>query len=301
MPRNEGAAAQGSAGKATFADRSPWVGRRRDSLAVLRVVHPFPSFLVALVAVALVPLTDSEAPLDRYLTLGLGMLLFQFTIGLVNDIVDLASDGVAKPWKPLVRGAISRRTAVLVAIGLGSAGLLLTLRLPLEAWLVGVLGLGLGIAYDVYFKRTVLSWLPFAIAFPLVPIWVYLAAEAWDARLWWTLPLGASLGFGLHLANQAPDAADDIGLPGVLGEQRSRQLATVVFTGVALTAALVLLPDSRGHALAAASTGVIVLAASPWAPRVLGRDALFGLHALGAAALALVFLSAISAIRRGWV
>ena len=65
MPRNEGAAAQGSAGKATFADRSPWVGRRRDSLAVLRVVHPFPSFLVALVAVALVPLTDSEAPLDR--------------------------------------------------------------------------------------------------------------------------------------------------------------------------------------------------------------------------------------------
>src|SRR3970040_504096 len=68
-------------------------GTRRDSvrlLTTLRVVHPFPSFLVAGLTVALVPLANADAGLGLYLSLGIGMLLFQFAIGLVNDLVDSA-------------------------------------------------------------------------------------------------------------------------------------------------------------------------------------------------------------------
>ena len=63
--------------------------------------------MVALLTLALIPLADRDAPLRLYPLLGGAMLLFQFTIGLVNDLVDLEEDRRTKPWKPLARGAIT--------------------------------------------------------------------------------------------------------------------------------------------------------------------------------------------------
>src|SRR5690606_8208932 len=146
-----------------------------------------------------------DARAGRYAVLGLGMLLFQFAIGLTNDIVDIEDDRVAKPWKPLVRGDHSPRVARRLAAGFAVGGLLLTLTLPPIAWAIGALGLASGLAYDLRLKRTDFSWLPYSIALPLVPIWVHTATEAWRASLWWAVPLGAILGLALHLANQAPD------------------------------------------------------------------------------------------------
>ncbi len=268
--------------------------RARSLLAASRLLHPFPSFLVASVTVAIVPIANIEAPLQRYLALGLGMLLFQFAIGVLNDVVDLHNDRVAKPWKPLAHGTMSREHAALLAVALGLAGLLITAALPLGAWLIGALGLAAGIAYDVYLKRTTVSWLPFAVALPLVPIWVYSAVDAWTPLLWWTLPLGGLLGFGLHLANEAPDAADEPrGLPGRLGQRRSRVVAIATFAAVAFLTGLALVPESSTASVSAVIVGVVVVACSPRVPRLFGRDALFGLHAIGGAALTLVFLAAI--------
>ena len=267
----------------------------RRRLIALRSLHPFPSLLVATLTVGMVPLADSAAPLGRYVTLGLGMLFYQFTIGLVNDLVDVSEDRSAKPWKPLVRGAISPRFALVVAVTCLVAALVLTSSVSRAAWLIGVAGFGCGLSYDVYLKRTELSWLPYAIGMPLVPVWVYVASDAWRPLLWWSLPLGALIGFALHLANQAPDVAsgDPSGLPGRFGEHRSRVIATLVFGVVVCMVAALLRVSSTPRALAVLVVGGGAIAASPWSTRALGRDGLFGLLAASSACLALLFLSSV--------
>ena len=72
-----------------------------------------------------------------------------------------------------------------------------------------MLGMACGLAYDVRLKRTVFSAVPFMIAIPTLPLWVWVTLGEWHAALWWLLPLGALIGLALHLANTLPDIDDD--------------------------------------------------------------------------------------------
>ncbi|PKN80235.1 MAG: hypothetical protein CVU47_09405 [Chloroflexi bacterium HGW-Chloroflexi-9] len=258
--------------------------------AAFRAVHPFPSIVVALLTVALIPLADRDAPLRLYPLLGGAMLLFQFTIGLVNDLVDLEEDRRTKPWKPLARGAITVRHVQWLAVGCGVLGLTLTAALPLAAVVIAICGLSTGLAYDLWLKETPLSWLPYSLALPLLPIWVYVATGEWRPLLWWAFPLGAALGLALHLSNEAPDVgrAGVKGLPGRLGPAWSRRLALTMFIGVALTVVLVVLPSSGALALVVVSVALATATAAPWSSH-LGRDGHFGLLAVGAAAITVLF------------
>lgn len=267
------------------------------SWAVLRVLHPFPSFLVAGLTVALVPFADPDAEVALYVVLGLGMLAYQFAVGVANDVVDAANDAVTKPWKPVAQGAISRRAATLLCAGLAGGGMLVTSGLDFLPWLIGLAGLACGLAYDVEFKRTPLSWLPWAIAFPLIPIWVYTSAGAWDALLWWALPLGALLATSLYFANQAPGASAErrLGVHGLaqsLGERRSFALAVALYGVACSIAVLILLVVSQGQAFLAAATAALSFLLLPRARVFFGKDGVFGVLAAGSATLALVFLSA---------
>jgi 4-hydroxybenzoate polyprenyltransferase len=264
---------------------------------VLRVLHPFPSFLVATVTVALVPFADPHASPALYVVLGLGMLCYQFSLGVANDVVDAADDAATKPWKPVARGAISRRAATLLAAALAGAGLLATSGLELVPWLIGAAGLACGLAYDVQFKRTPLSFVPWAIAFPLIPAWVYTAADAWDQLLWWAFPLGGLLAVALYFANQAPGAEAERtmgvrGLSQAVGERRSRAIAVALFGIAASAAVVVLLFVALPQAALTAIAGAVAFLLAPRATAYFGRDGLFGVLAAGAAALAVVFLSA---------
>lgn len=268
-------------------------------LSLVRLFHPFPSLLVAAVTVALVPLADRDADLAIYLQLGFGMLLFQFSIGIANDIVDTHDDRAAKPWKALARGAISRRAAVLMAAACAAGGLMVTLPLPPGAWLIGAGGLLCGLAYDVRLKRTPLSWLPWSIAFPLIPAWVFTANETWSGLLWWTFPFGAGLGLALNLANQAPDVAADreSGIDGAaqrLGGERSRAVGLSLFGLVGASAALVLLVIGEStQAVLAAVDAAVVAFPGRRVPEFFGPNALFAIMAAAGALLAAVFLSAV--------
>lgn len=266
-------------------------------VALVRLVHPFPSAVVAAVTVALIPLADNGAPVSLYLELGIGMLCFQFAIGVANDVVDRLDDAAAKPWKAIPSGAISPRAATLLATLLAGAGLVATAGLPLGAWLVGAAGLVCGLVYDVSLKRTALSWLPLAIALPLVPLWVFLAADEWSGLLWWTLPLGVNFGLALHLANQAPDvrSGKEPGVHGAahrIGGRRATLLALALYGAAASAAVLVLLFVAPARAALAAAAGAVMLLLAPRASRFFGRDGLFGLMAMTTAVIAVVFLSA---------
>jgi 4-hydroxybenzoate polyprenyltransferase len=252
---------------------------------------------VAGLTVALVPLAERSAPVGLYLRLGTGMLCYQFAIGLTNDLADAARDAVTKPRKPIAAGDLPRMVAAGFALAFVSGGAAATAGLGMGAWLIGVAGLGCGLLYNAWLKRTAWSWLPLAVALPLIPSWVWVSAGAWDGSLWWSFPLGLMLGLALHLANQAPDVAAELalevrGLAHRLGERTARLVATALFVAAGALAAVV----ASRHSLSAA--GVIVAiaavgaAVAPLAPRFLGRDGQFGLLAVASAALALVFLAA---------
>ena len=269
----------------------------RSALRAARVIHPFPSVLVAATALVLVAVADAGVPVHVYVAVGLGMLFYQATIGTANDLADMDSDRLLKPSKPLVAGALTPRAAAGLAAATCLAGLGITAILSWEAWLLGVACLACGLAYDFGLKRSRWSWTPYSLAFSLLPVWVFVAAGAWSALLWWVFPLGAVLGFALHLANQAADVAapeaDYMGLPSLIGAARSDTIAVLAFTLAATGATLVL--ALAGHAVqawVAAGIGVVSLPLSRVAHRSKVATALFGLLAFGAAALAVAFLSA---------
>ena len=267
-------------------------------VSAIRAVHPFPSLVVTAVTIAMAFIVDSQPALSVALPLGLGMLCYQFAIGLANDLVDASDDAANKPWKAIPRGVIPRRTAVVLVAALAGAGMLVTSALPLSAWLIGMAGLACGLAYDVQLKRTPLSWLPFALAVPLIPVWVFVAFDRWDALLWWAFPLGALLGLALHLANQTPDVPKKSQIRGLahrLGTERSANLA-LGLVGTAGIVAFVVLLFAGAATQAILTAGAVMLAGvmARRAVRLFGADGLFGLLASTAAVVAVLFVSAVA-------
>src|SRR5258708_37953945 len=74
--------------------------------------------------------------------------------------------------------------------------------------LVGV-GLACGWAYDLRLKGTPLSFLPFAIAFPLMPFWIGLVAGRPAGSLGVLFLGGSPLAIAIHLADAIPDRDRD--------------------------------------------------------------------------------------------
>jgi 4-hydroxybenzoate polyprenyltransferase len=138
------------------------------------------------------------------------MLAIQFAIGAINDLTDADHDAGAKRSKPIPAGLVSPATARIVAAATLVAGLALAASVSRGALGIAVLGGGTGIVYDLRLKGTPLSWLPFAIGIPLLPLFAWLGASG-------TIPapiLVATLvafpaGAALALANELPDIERD--------------------------------------------------------------------------------------------
>jgi 4-hydroxybenzoate polyprenyltransferase len=176
----------------------------------LLLPHLVPVLVVELATAAFAVIAWGGLPPPQLLTpLLLAMLGGQLAIGAINELVDLPYDTVGKPGKPLPSGDVSIRGAqVMVAVGL--------ITLVAFGWHFGTLpfallalGTGLGIAYDLWFKRTILSWLPYLLALPLLPIWVFASLGKPEPTLLLLYPLGALATVGVHLAQVLPDVAID--------------------------------------------------------------------------------------------
>jgi 4-hydroxybenzoate polyprenyltransferase len=122
-------------------------------------------------------------PLHLFGPLLLAMLGGQLAIGAINELVDLPYDTAGKPWKPLPSGDVS----IYGARAMAAAGLIMMAgfgwRFGAFALALLAAGTGLGIAYDLWFKRTVWSWLPYLLALPLLPIWVFASLGVPEPRL----------------------------------------------------------------------------------------------------------------------
>jgi 4-hydroxybenzoate polyprenyltransferase len=199
--------------------------------------HPGPTAVVTLVSFLL---ASRLWPLGSSLGIALSVFLGQLVIGWSNDLVDLGSDRATdRTEKPLVAGMISedalRRTTWITAV----IAIVVNLLGPLgiKGGLIHLFGVACGVSYNLYFKRTLLSWLPYAVAFAALPGSIVIATNQNPPV--WLLASGSLLGISAHFANVVHDIDVDRslgirGLPQVLGERRSRAAAVIALLVVAV-------------------------------------------------------------------
>jgi 4-hydroxybenzoate polyprenyltransferase len=251
-------------------------GGIRALVARVRLVHPYPSFVNAALVFGLAGAAGGE-PL-RTAQLALAMLGLQFCIGVVNDLVDQPIDAVAKRWKPLAAGLVSRRTATAIALAAGGGGLLLAAQVSPAVLAMYLAMLGCGLGYDFWLKPTAWAWLCFSIAFAILPVYAWYGAVGdLPPRTEFVLLLAALAGPIILLSNGLADLERDRAsgvatLPARLGDRRSLVVIAILLAMLHGLAWLTLPMDSAySLALVAASS---LTAASGFALLAIGSPAL---------------------------
>ena len=178
---------------------------------MLELLHPIPSLLTTLAAVGFA-LIFGIGPRDvrLYWIAGI-MLLVQFSISALNEWADVDLDQRAGRRRPIPLGLVSPGVALAVAVlcAIGAFLLCTLANFGTVALLLVGIGLACGWAYDLRFKATPLSFLPFAIAFPLMPFWIGLLAGRPASSLGILFLGGSPLATAIHLADAIPDRDRD--------------------------------------------------------------------------------------------
>lgn len=210
----------------------------RRAAALLGACHPGPAFAVTLLAGLLAGAVGLDG--GGIVLVVAAVLAGQLSIGWSNDLIDLGRDrAVGREDKPLADGRVSER-AVRTACGLAVvAAVPLSLACGLLAGLVHLLSVAAGWAYNLGAKSTPWSWLPYAVAFGGLPVFVSLAAHPGEVPPLWLPVAGALLGVGAHFVNVLPDLADDAatgvrGLPHRLGARWSPVVSAAVLVAAAV-------------------------------------------------------------------
>ena len=202
---------------------------REDSLMrLLRTSHPGPTMVVTLIAFLL---ACSLWPIGSSALIAFTIFTGQLCVGWTNDLVDMEIDRHQnRTDKPLAQGLISASTvskaiyvALLFCIPLSIFG-----PLGLRGGLVHLLGVGCGISYNFFFKRTLLSPIPYAIAFAGLPTSIALSKGSLPPA--WLIFAGGIFGISAHFTNVVKDldrdrAAGIFGLPQILGARNSQIIA----------------------------------------------------------------------------
>ncbi|SCL14608.1 4-hydroxybenzoate polyprenyltransferase [Micromonospora rhizosphaerae] len=244
-------------------------------LGLVRASHPEPVAAVTAVA-GLLAWGVGHRPAG-IAAVALTVLASQLAVGWSNDLIDADRDAtVGRTDKPVVAGAVRRRTlglAVRVAV---PATLLLALTTNRTAALCATVGLGAGLLYNWPLKATPLSVLPYAVSFGALPAFVVLALPGAPPPPYWLVGAAALLGAGAHFANVLPDLADDArtgvrGLPHRLGPAGSRAAAAGLL--LAATVALVVGPPGPPSwaGLSAVAAAILVPVLGWYASRAAAR------------------------------
>jgi 4-hydroxybenzoate polyprenyltransferase len=202
--------------------------------ALVRATHPLPALAVTVLVGALA--AARHVPAGTLAWIVASTAAGQASVGWSNDYLDRERDAAAgRIDKPLVSGRAS--PAVVLGAALAAAPLSVALSLPAGIPEAAVMLAGVSSAwgYNLGLKATVLSWLPYAVSFGLVPVYVWRTTG--DASPAWLVAGGALLGVAAHLVNVLPDLeADRIGsvrgLPHRLGPRRTLALACLLLATV---------------------------------------------------------------------
>ncbi len=185
---------------------------RGVALSLVLACHPLPTAAMAVGLAAAAALTGRS-------TLEVGLvaatvLAGQATVGWLDDVLDRHRDAqVGRRDKPIALGwldpgtvAFAIAVAVLAVVPLsianGTYAGLAYLGSVAAAWL-----------YNLWFKKTVFSWLPYAVSFGLLPAFLSYGGLGGGMHgsppTWAMTVLAALLGIGVHFLNTLPDLVED--------------------------------------------------------------------------------------------
>lgn len=133
----------------------------------------------------------------------------QVSIAMLNDYCDRRLDAEGKPGKPIPRGLVHPREALVGGLIMIVVMFILLIPLPRLALIISLCYLALGQAYNLGLKSTPLSGIVFALAMPLIPLYAFAGMGRALPFLFWLVPVGFLLGVALNLANSLPDIEDD--------------------------------------------------------------------------------------------
>lgn len=204
--------------------------------------HPGPALAVTVVAALLS--VSADLSLGRAGLVVAAVAAGQLSIGWSNDLADARRDRlVGRSDKPLVTGAAGFgqvRAACALAV---ASTVTLSLACGLAAGVIHLGAVAAGWVYNFGGKATWWSWLPYAVAFGALPVFIWTVPGASGPARVWMAVAGGLLGVGAHLVNVLPDLADDEatgvrGLPHRIGARWTPPVAVVVL--VSATVVIVL-------------------------------------------------------------
>src|SRR5271165_5323293 len=162
----------------------PGVRGAGSAIALLRASHPEPTAMVTALTIALAVGTGRSAV--GVFFAGAAVLAGQLSVGCHNDWLDATRDAATgRPDKPVAAGLVSRRTVGWCALAALIAAVPLSFASGWRAALAHLTAVGLAWAYNARLKATVFSFVPYAVAFPLLVAFVTLGGPRASWPPWW--------------------------------------------------------------------------------------------------------------------
>ena len=204
---------------------------RNSLLALLKASHFGPTIAVTTVSFLLATSLWWEGPA---LIIAFGVFLGQLLVGFTNDLIDYPDDlKHNRLSKPLVSGELTTsklRRAIKVVIPFT---ILFNIFGPLgiKGGLIYLFGVGMGVSYNFYFKSTLLSPIPYALAFAALVSSIVISTDRTPPL--WLITAAALLGVAAHFANVLKDLDQDLeskikGLPQHIGKKGSRLITSLL-------------------------------------------------------------------------
>lgn len=174
--------------------------------------HPLPTAAMTVALTVAAALTGR--PAEQCALVAGTVFTGQLSVGWLNDLLDRHRDAeVGRRDKPVAMGWIDPGT---VAFAIAVAVLLvipLSIANGTEAGLAHLGAVASAWLYNLWFKRSVLSWLPYAVSFGLLPAFLSYGGvgggfHGGPPTIAMTVA-AAALGIGIHFLNVLPDLVQD--------------------------------------------------------------------------------------------
>jgi 4-hydroxybenzoate polyprenyltransferase len=204
---------------------------------LLKASHFGPTMAVTLISALLATNLWWEGPA---FVIAFGIFLGQLLVGWSNDLNDYPDDlKHNRTVKPLVSGEITSKQLLRAIKICAPFALIFNLFGPLgiKGGLLYLFGVGMGVAYNFYFKSTLFSPLPYALAFAALVSSIVISTDRTPPI--WLITCGGLLGVAAHFANVLKDIDQDLeskiqGLPQRLGKRASRIICASLLIGTTL-------------------------------------------------------------------
>lgn len=184
--------------------------RGSRTLSILGLTHPTGVLVVGASAFLLCVIAQKATPdIGLSLRLTLAVMFAQAVSGVINDLFDIDLDSVAKPWRALPARLVSVRKAKALAAALLILAILTSASVSAVSCLLLIFGVATSVLYSALLKRTRFSWLPYVVAYPSFPVWVWVSTGMFRTAILPVYWVGLPLVVAIHMVHQLRDYDED--------------------------------------------------------------------------------------------